>query len=859
MKIRSVAIAFAALCAASVPAAVFAYTLPAGYTAIEYIQSAGGSVNSAYVDTGYTPTSGSFGFFLDFTYLGTVGTSGTRLMGSSAVAGGKWLGLGLTAWSNSGGGGQLVFDQANGVLDPGIVSGTRTWIELKNRHVTSSTGLNADFSSYTPSYYGNVYVGNAHRATMANGSAMRIYRFKLYNGNTLVHDFVPVTNASGVPGLYDIAGDAGFRASATSIAFTAGPLSENCDGEEFETDVVLPSGYARLDCLEATGTQYIDTGITPTPATAFETVFACTSEKWGRNLNGSVSGDGLGGGNNPLCAGSYSVSANLSAFFSVNGRVGAEVPYDTHFHKYYVGSAFQTIDSTTNTPATPVTAFPSGYSQLTLNVFRGNCWWTEDHQLLQKLKYFKVLESGAVVARMVPALRISDYELGLYDVARQQFLTNCGTGKFVAKLPKLPPGKDDLDPEDTSFAGLKIAVLGDSYSDYRSNGSGYYPALGVDTVDKMWYSIVADTLGATIVGSREFNYIGYIEGVGGTTVGYMTKETSFHSRIWNMGKGKTQGADADIIFVFGGANDQAQGAAQGDYLYDPADWNNTTLKDFRPALASLLTRLRSFYPKARVYCVVNAPATSETDIYLQPEFIESTTNICRHLGVPYIELHDIERENRHPTAAGQRAIGEQVADFVANDFTNRARTVYSDALLWSNDASLERRQIGHEFVYIVTNASKKVRLLFHHPATITEILLVGGGGGGGETIGGGGGGGQVRSVSGPIEVERWSKLVVDVGGGGGGSAVAACERSSDPVVVGNYWHYGFSGTESTLICDGEELYSAAGGGGGGGWGTSYHDGRPGASGGGGSNGGAGGTATDGYAGGSSTSPGAGGG
>ena len=70
MKIRSIAIAFAALCAASVPAAVFAYTLPAGYAELEYIQSAGGSVNSAYADTLYTPTSDSVGFYFDFTYRG---------------------------------------------------------------------------------------------------------------------------------------------------------------------------------------------------------------------------------------------------------------------------------------------------------------------------------------------------------------------------------------------------------------------------------------------------------------------------------------------------------------------------------------------------------------------------------------------------------------------------------------------------------------------------------------------------------------------------------------------------------------------------------------------------------------------
>ena len=100
MKIRSVAVAFATLCAASVPSTVFAYTLPAGYTELEYIQSAGGSVNSAYADTLYTPTSDSVGFYFDFTYRGQVGTSGTRIMGSSYRNGNNDCGLFLGGWDH---------------------------------------------------------------------------------------------------------------------------------------------------------------------------------------------------------------------------------------------------------------------------------------------------------------------------------------------------------------------------------------------------------------------------------------------------------------------------------------------------------------------------------------------------------------------------------------------------------------------------------------------------------------------------------------------------------------------------------------------------------------------------------------
>ena len=352
MKIRSIAIAFAALCAASVPAAVFAYTLPAGYTELEYIQSAGGSVNSAYADTLYTPTSDSVGFYFDFTYRGQVGTSGTRIMGSSYRNGNNDCGLFLGGWSNTSRQGQFVFGSSGSgtgslglAYDPRLVSGSRMQIEVKNRHFSSSQG--SDFDLTKPTVFqanGNIYVGNVNMPTMSSGSSLCIYRFKIYDGDSVVSDFVPVLNPDGVAGLYDVAGLAGFRPSATTTAFTAGGVKPE-EYPDCEPDVVVPSGMKRLDYIESTGTQYIDTGILPTLDMSFETVFACSSISYGRDLVGSVSRpySNVGSQYSPLalfmCAGSYA-NGMLVAYCSLSeSRTGVEIADDTSYHKYWCSMA----------------------------------------------------------------------------------------------------------------------------------------------------------------------------------------------------------------------------------------------------------------------------------------------------------------------------------------------------------------------------------------------------------------------------------------------------------------------------------------------------------------------------------------
>ena len=201
----------------------------------------------------------------------------------------------------------------------------------------------------------------------------------------------------------------------------------------------------RLDYIESTGSQYIDTGIQPTLDMSFETVLACTSVNYGRDLVGSVSKP-YPGKSSPyfplalfMCAGSYS-DGNLVAYCSLaESRSGAEIPYDIFYHKYWCSVRSQAIDAVTNTPSEVVTEFPAPPDAplLSLQVFKGNCWWTNDHKMREKVKYFKVWTNDVVVCRLVPVCRMNgdEFEYGMYDAVSGSFFANAGTGAFIGPYP----------------------------------------------------------------------------------------------------------------------------------------------------------------------------------------------------------------------------------------------------------------------------------------------------------------------------------------------------------------------------------------------------------------------------------------
>ena len=215
------------LCAIASILAVFgsvtAASIPAGYVELPYVcnwSEDGG--DATYLDTGYTPTGSDFGFYMDFVLQSEINGSAPRFMGSAKST--STGGIVLSTWQEKPGG-QLKFCSAE-TVDPHLKTGQRMQIELKNHVYTTSGGFSATLDgAEAGNFYGSVYVGTIHAKEMKRCALFTLYRYKIYKGDEVLHDFVPVVEkATGTVGVYDVVGDKGFRASSTSTPFQREPM-----------------------------------------------------------------------------------------------------------------------------------------------------------------------------------------------------------------------------------------------------------------------------------------------------------------------------------------------------------------------------------------------------------------------------------------------------------------------------------------------------------------------------------------------------------------------------------------------------------------------------------------------------------
>ncbi|MBQ6327600.1 MAG: hypothetical protein IJI35_01180 [Kiritimatiellae bacterium] len=223
--------------------------LPAGYTMLESLSLAGGA-NDSYIDTGYTPQSGAFGFFFDYMpNVAIASGTGSRVMGSSPRDGGAWGGVMLSNWAaSSAASGQVSFGgrPVDISAEGGQVGFTRIRMSMMDGRAELSRGWSDAFDMRwigAAKFCGSVYVGNVHCSdSTAPGAPMSVYRYKIFESERLVHDFVPVKRTSdGAVGLYDTFGGLGFRPAADAQYVSAGPAYSGSDSEWLE--VVIPSGF----------------------------------------------------------------------------------------------------------------------------------------------------------------------------------------------------------------------------------------------------------------------------------------------------------------------------------------------------------------------------------------------------------------------------------------------------------------------------------------------------------------------------------------------------------------------------------------------------------------------------------------
>ena len=201
-----------------------------------------------------------------------------------------------------------------------------------------------------------------------------------------------------------------------------------------------------------------------------------------------------------------------------------------------------------------------------------------------------------------------------------------------------------------SCSGKTISFLGDSYTTFEGhippgNEVWYYSQpdtsrTDVSSVEQTWWYRLVKEGGYKLDTNESYS---------GATISYTGydgqdfTDRSFITRLPRVG-------NPDILVILGGTNDSWAGAEVGEYIFE--NFRTQDLYFYRPALAKLLQDAKARYPKARLLFVMNSE--------LREDITESSRTICEHYEVPFLQLHDIDKKDGHPTVKGMESIASQV-------------------------------------------------------------------------------------------------------------------------------------------------------------------------------------------------------
>lgn len=203
-----------------------------------------------------------------------------------------------------------------------------------------------------------------------------------------------------------------------------------------QTETPLPSGYTRLQYIEATGTQSIGTGYYVGNK---KTRIVCEMTKtYSLNDNGVFFG----------CSSSNDNQWFFNPYFTSNNPVGIMYCYMlglnyslVTFHQLNVPTFFDfTIDIPNHTfsggyvngdnSASGYTTTFGTIANSELHIFSSVRGYLQNYIHAKMSEPFLIYENDVLIRFFVPALRDSDSKPGLYDTVNGVFYTNKGTGEF---------------------------------------------------------------------------------------------------------------------------------------------------------------------------------------------------------------------------------------------------------------------------------------------------------------------------------------------------------------------------------------------------------------------------------------------
>lgn len=380
------------------------------YDELPYIVTDG----SAYIQTGVKGNQ-IYGFDIKFRAYETGSGNGQIIFGSYSSASSKFY-FGFTNAQTSG---MLASDSSS----------------ISNLGLSSNVDYTLSWKNGEHAYLGDVDIGAFSKTSLSTNITLfkrsdgypcrcAIYYFRTYDSNLeLSHNFVPVRRASDNSiGMYDTITDT-FFANAGSGSFTT-KLGE------FDYN-----NYYRLEYIRATGTQYIITDY-----------YANNNTRVVLKGNGYISAEQrLFGARTGNQSNSFYFMQNNPDSSDTSTKNKVRFAYaNTNYHGSVVGDNLVGYPFEINADKN-VWTLKYGNNQIMSNSFSSStftntyplgifCVNTSTVELNGKydLYSFIVYNDKVLIHKYLPAERKSDGEYGLYDTVTGKFLTNNGTGTFIA-------------------------------------------------------------------------------------------------------------------------------------------------------------------------------------------------------------------------------------------------------------------------------------------------------------------------------------------------------------------------------------------------------------------------------------------
>lgn len=250
------------------------------------------------------------------------------------------------------------------------------------------------------------------------------------------------------------------------------------------TQAILPEAYQQVEYIESSGGQYIDTGVKGNNNTRADISFRTKTV----GNSQAVFGYYVGGYNKTLflySSGDKHFQVGYGAFKNLSDRWVDNTKYEISL------SNGKIIINGTETTITKASDFTTDENLLLFKI-SGSTGGGMPIQLYN----FKIYNGDTLVRNFIPCYKISNNEIGLYDIVNNVFYTNAGTGTFTkgadaptpnAEIPvKVIDGEYEVTVSNSDNTQSQTETIDTSPNPLYSENDYYYKQNGNWYVHNEW-------------------------------------------------------------------------------------------------------------------------------------------------------------------------------------------------------------------------------------------------------------------------------------------------------------------------------------------------------------------------------------